>query len=115
LEFRLGDIQNPPIDPASVDLVILSQALHHAIDPLRAVEAAHRILRKPGRILILDLLAHGFEQARDLYADVWLGFSEVELVRFLKEAKFVETDIRIVARETKSPYFQTVFATGVKG
>jgi ubiquinone/menaquinone biosynthesis C-methylase UbiE len=115
LEFRLGDIQSPPIDPGSVDLVILSQALHHAIDPLRAVEAAHRILRKSGRILILDLLAHGFEQARDLYADVWLGFSEVELLRFLKEATFVETDVRIVSRETESPYFQTVFATGVKG
>ncbi|MBV9732460.1 MAG: ArsR family transcriptional regulator, partial [Verrucomicrobia bacterium] len=27
LEFRLGDIQSPPIDPGSVDLVILSQAL----------------------------------------------------------------------------------------
>jgi ArsR family transcriptional regulator len=71
-------------------------------------------LRKSGRILILDLLAHGFEQARELYADVWLGFSEVELLRFLKEAGFVQTDVRIVSRETKSPYFQTVFATGVK-
>jgi ArsR family transcriptional regulator len=30
LEFRLGDLQNPPIAPGSVDLVILSQALHHA-------------------------------------------------------------------------------------
>ena len=115
LEFRLGDLQSPPIDAGSVDLVILSQALHHAIDPLRAVQAAHRILRKSGRILILDLLAHGFEQARDLYADVWLGFSEVELLRLLKEAKFVDTDVRIVSRETESPYFQTVFATGVKG
>ena len=115
LEFRLGDIQSPPIEPSSVDLVILSQALHHAIDPLRAVQAAHRILRNPGRILILDLLAHGVEQAKELYADVWLGFSEVELLRFLKEAGFVQTDARVVARETKSPYFQTVLATGVKG
>src|SRR5215475_4857352 len=30
LEFRQGDLQNPPIEPHSVDLVVLSQALHHA-------------------------------------------------------------------------------------
>src|SRR4026209_69746 len=32
LEFRLGDLQNPPVEAGSVDLVILSQALHHAED-----------------------------------------------------------------------------------
>ena len=35
LEFRLGDLQNPPVEPDSVDLVVLSQALHHAVDPRR--------------------------------------------------------------------------------
>ena len=114
LEFRLGDIESPPIESGTIDLAILSQALHHAIDPLRAIKAAHRILRKSGRILILDLFSHGFEQARELYADIWLGFSEVELLRLLKEAGFTQTDARVVSRETKSPYFQTVFATGVK-
>jgi len=114
LEFRLGDIENPPIESDSIDLAILSQALHHAIDPRRAIQAAHRILRKKGRVLILDLLAHGFEQARELYADVWLGFSEVELLRLLKDAGFSQAEARVVSRETESPYFQTVFATGVK-
>src|ERR1041385_1060857 len=33
LEFRQGDLQTPPIEPESVDLVILSQALHHAEEP----------------------------------------------------------------------------------
>jgi SAM-dependent methyltransferase len=114
LEFRLGDIENPPIEPGSIDLAILSQALHHAIDPRRAIQAAYQILRQNGRILILDLLAHGFEQARELYADIWLGFSEVELLRLLKDAGFSRADARVVSRETKSPYFQTVLATGVK-
>ena len=44
LEFRLGDLQNPPIEPGSVDLVILSQALHHAEVPADAIVAAHKIL-----------------------------------------------------------------------
>ncbi len=45
LEFRQGDLQNPPIEASSVDLVILSQALHHAEIPADAIAAAHKILR----------------------------------------------------------------------
>src|SRR5580704_4823611 len=41
LEFRLGDLENPPIQPDSVDLVILSQALHHAANPARAIQSAY--------------------------------------------------------------------------
>jgi ubiquinone/menaquinone biosynthesis C-methylase UbiE len=112
LEYRLGDIENPPIAPETIDLAILSQALHHAVNPARAIEAAYRLLRPDGRILILDLLAHTFEQARELYADVWLGFSEVELSYALKNAGFIETEVRVVSRENESPFFQTILATG---
>src|SRR3989440_3216872 len=58
LEYRLGDIQEPPVDNNSVDLAIFSQALHHAIRPERAIAAAHRMLKKNGRVMILDLLSH---------------------------------------------------------
>src|SRR5258707_10873131 len=67
LEFRLGNLQNPPIDAGSVDLVILSQALHHAEIPADAIAAARKILKKGGQILILDLLKHNFDKARELY------------------------------------------------
>src|SRR5882672_6287571 len=69
LEFRLGDLQRPPVDPQSVDLAVLSQALHHAEDPASALAAIHRIIRPGGQIMILDLLRHNFEQARQLYGD----------------------------------------------
>jgi ArsR family transcriptional regulator len=59
-------------------------------------------------------LSHGYEQARDLYADLWLGFSEVELVRLLEQAEFRDNDVQVVSKEPNSPYFQTVLATGVK-
>src|SRR6266446_3791368 len=63
LEFRLGDLQNPPIEPESVDLAILSQALHHAEEPAKAVAAAYKTLRAGGQIMILDLAKHNFERA----------------------------------------------------
>src|SRR5437660_5826194 len=114
LEYRLGDIEDPPIAKNSVDLAILSQALHHAIKPERAIQSAHRILKKNGRIVVLDLLSHRFEKARELYADHWLGFSEVRLHELLERTGFREIEISVVAREKQSPQFQTVFATGVK-
>ena len=114
LEYKLGDIEDPPIAAGSVDLALFSQALHHASKPARALAAAHRILKRGGRVAILDLLQHNFEDARKLYADLWLGFSEVELDRMLKEAGFSKIDISIVSRETQSPHFQTIFATAIK-
>ena len=115
LEFRLGDIEEPPIEPGTVDLAVLSQALHHATAPQQALEAAYRILKPGGKVVVIDLLRHTFEKARQLYADVWLGFAEVELEEMLTAAGFSEVETTVVHRESRSPHFQTVLAIGVKG
>lgn len=114
LEFRLGDLQEPPLEPASVDLVILSQALHHAEDPAKALASAHRVLRPRGRVMILDLLKHRFVQAHELYGDRWLGFSESELQCWLEAAGFKRIEITVVAEEEEPPHFQTVLGCGEK-
>ncbi len=114
LEYRLGDIEEPPIEKKSVDLALFSQALHHAASPQRALDAAYRILKDDGRIIILDLASHSYDQARELYAHVWLGFSEIELQEMLKKAGFSKVEVSIVSREKQAPNFQTLLATGVK-
>lgn len=114
LEYRLGEIEDPPIAKSSVDIALLSQALHHAISPQRAIDAAFRILKPGGKIVILDLLSHSYEQAKELYAHVWLGFSSMELHTMLTKAGFHEIDIQVVSREQQTPHFQTILATGVK-
>src|ERR1035437_8489474 len=81
LEFRQGDLQTPPIEANSVDLVILTQALHHAEDPAAALVSAAKLLKPNGQILILDLLKHNFDKAHELYGDRWLGFAESDLHR----------------------------------
>jgi len=115
LEFRQGDLQNPPIEKNSVDLVILSQALHHAADPASALRAVHGILKPGGQILILDLLQHNFTKARELYGDMWPGFAESDLHHWLEAAGFKKIEISIVAREEQPPHFQTILAAGQRG
>lgn len=114
LEFRLGDLQNPPVEAGSVDLVILSQALHHAADPAAALVSAARLLKPHCQLLLLDLLAHKFEKARELYGDRWLGFAESDLHRWLEAAGFKRIEISVVAREEQPPHFQTILAVGEK-
>ena len=114
LEYRLGDIESPPIDDSSVDLAILSQALHHAEHPPKALSEAHRILKPGGRLIVLDLLQHTFEKARELYFDTWLGFPEAELAEMITSAGFSEVETAIVDREEIPPNFQTLLARATK-
>lgn len=114
LEFRLGDLENPPLDPGSVDLVILSQALHHAEDPAKALGGAYRILKDGGQLMILDLARHTFEMAHELYGDRFLGFQESDLHRWLEAAGFKRIEISVVAREEQPPQFETILASGVR-
>ncbi|MDR1009665.1 MAG: metalloregulator ArsR/SmtB family transcription factor [Opitutaceae bacterium] len=114
LAYKLGDIEDVPLPGASVDLAILSQALHHARHPQKAVAEAHRILRPGGRLLVLDLKAHTFEKARELYSDIWLGFQENVLHGLLKKAGFQQVEVSVVAREAMEPFFETLLASGTK-
>jgi len=58
----------------------------------------------------MDLQKHNFDQARELYADVWLGFSQAEIADMLSRAGFHRGDISIVHREESAPHFEIVLA-----
>jgi ArsR family transcriptional regulator len=114
LEYRLGDLEELPLRDGEVDLTLFHQSLHHALHPRAAIHEAARVLRPKGRIVVMDLLKHGFEQARDMYAHVWLGFSELELVDLLQDAGFHSIEACVVHREEEAPHFETVLVIGQK-
>ena len=114
LTYKLGDIESVPLPDKSVDLAILSQALHHANHPQHAVNEACRILKPGGQVLILDLAEHNYEKAHEQFGDLWLGFKESALHGFLKKAGFLKVEVTAVAREEQEPHFETLLASGVK-
>ena len=114
LTYKLGDIEQVPLPDKSVDLAILSQALHHASHPQTAVNEAFRILKTGGQLLVLDLKEHTFEQAHELYGDLWLGFKESTLHGFLKKSGFQKVEVSVVSHEENEPHFETLLASGIK-
>ena len=114
IDFRLGDMEELPIAAGEVELAFFSQSLHHALHPARALEEAARILAPGGRVVILDLVRHRFEEARELYADEWLGFTESELEGMLAAAGFTAIETSIVDKDPDAPQFQTLLAVAAK-
>ena len=114
LEYRLGDMEELPIETEEVEMVLMHQVLHHALHPQTALKEAYRVLKPGGRIVLLDLLKHDVEAARDLYADVWLGFSQVELIEFFRAAGFHRIEVSVVDRTPEAPHFETIMAIAEK-
>jgi len=113
IAWKRGELDRLPIADASVDVALLSQALHHAPDPGAALAEAHRILRTRGRVLILDLREHEETWVRAKLGDRWLGFSESRLRGLLDGAGFTDVVVRVGARRQTDP-FSVLVAAGTK-
>src|SRR4029077_19776709 len=71
--WKRGELERLPIKDGSADVALLSQALHHAANPARAVAEAARIPVPGGRVLILDLREHEEEWVKSKLGDRTLG------------------------------------------
>jgi len=113
ITWKQGDLERLPIKDATIDIALLSQALHHAEHPDRALAEAARILRPGGRVLILELREHDETWVRAKLGDRWLGFSDTHLQALLRDAGFEQTTVRTGARRASDP-FAVLIAAGTR-
>jgi ubiquinone/menaquinone biosynthesis C-methylase UbiE len=113
ITWKQGDLLKLPVADASVDVALLSQALHHASDPPRALAEAVRILRPGGRVLVLDLREHDQAWVRERLGDQQLGFDDDALAKLLRGAGLEQVRVNVGARRTGDP-FTVLIASGAK-
>jgi SAM-dependent methyltransferase len=112
--WKTGELEKLPLRDGSVDVAMLSQALHHAANPARAVAEAARVTAPGGRVLVLDLRTHHEEWVRAKLGDRRLGFDDDELRKMLSGAGLEQVKAGVGARKAGDP-FTVLIATGTKG
>jgi ArsR family transcriptional regulator len=113
IAWKRGELEKLPIADGQVDVAMLSQALHHAQEPARALAEAVRVIAPGGRVLVLDLRTHSETWVRSKLGDRVLGFSDAELARMLASAGLKDVRVAVGARRTGDP-FTVLVACGVK-
>ena len=111
--WKRGELEKLPLRDASVDVALLSQALHHAPDPARALSEASRVVAPGGHVLVLDLREHDEKWVKNRLGDRWLGFSDETLAKLLKRAGLTDVRVNVGARRTGDP-FTVIVASGRK-
>jgi ubiquinone/menaquinone biosynthesis C-methylase UbiE len=74
VEFRIGNVENMPLQDSSVDAVVGNMVLHHCPHPEIAISEMSRVLKPGRRVAVSDLQEHDHEWLRREHADLWLGF-----------------------------------------
>jgi SAM-dependent methyltransferase len=113
VEWKRGELEKLPIQDGTVDVALLSQALHHAAVPATALAEAVRILKPGGRVLLLELRGHQEHWVRERLGDTWLGFDDDELKRLMENAGLTDVKVSVGARRARDP-FTVLIASGVK-
>lgn len=113
ITFLAADLEKLPLPTASVDLVVISQSLHHVsrIDAVLAEGA--RLLKAGGRMVVLELLPHEEDWVRSRLGHQHLGF-DPEALRAAMANAGLTTELIPAGRESGAP-FKAFLLTGTRG
>ena len=102
VDLRRGELEALPIDNASVDAAALMLVLHHVPDPARALAEVARVLKPGGAVILVDMLPHDREHYRQQMGHVWMGFSEEQIDRLLRDSGFGEIRIAGLSPDSRA-------------
>ncbi len=83
IRFLRQDLHRLSLPDAHLDLVVISQSLHHVQEPAAVLGEAFRIVKGGGRLILLELMPHEERWVLDRLGHRHLGFEPSELERIL--------------------------------
>jgi ubiquinone/menaquinone biosynthesis C-methylase UbiE/DNA-binding transcriptional ArsR family regulator len=97
-----GELEELPLDDASLDAATMCLVLHHLADPPAALAEAHRVLKSDGRLLLVDMFEHDRAEYRQQMGHVWLGFSRAQIEQWLDQTGFGDVRVRALPADPQA-------------
>ncbi len=98
VEFRLGKIEEMPVETASVDWIVSNCVINLSPEKEKVFAEAYRVLRPGGKLLISDVVAEGLPE--DVRQDIsaWAScvagaVTESEYLAMIRDAGFEQVEI----------------------
>ncbi|GEL75130.1 MULTISPECIES: ArsR/SmtB family transcription factor [Myxococcus] len=113
IRFLREDLHRLSLASGSLDLVVISQSLHHVEEPQAVLAESARLLKPGGRLVLLELMPHDERWVLERLGHRHLGFAPESLEAALREAGFTSLTRETHARDGASP-FRVFLLTGVK-
>jgi len=99
VEFRLGEIEELPVEDASIDVIISNCVINLSPDKERVFKEAFRVLKPGGRLMVSDLvlvkdLPDSIKKSIEAYVGCLAGaIKKDEYVKFITIAGFKEVKV----------------------
>jgi ArsR family transcriptional regulator len=113
IRFLPAPMEETSLEGGSLDLIVISQSLHYVEAPLQVLAEAHRILRKGGRVLVLELAPHSEQWVMSQLRHQWLGFEPGQVGAWLEASGFSEVELDGFSKQGGGP-FRVIIASGSK-
>jgi ubiquinone/menaquinone biosynthesis C-methylase UbiE len=105
MTFTIGDAQRVPLADSALDLAVTSYSLHHISDPARVISEMSRVVKKGGRVGLIDIEAPTDPEVRALNHRIEFirdNSHSRSLTQDEFESMFAAAGLRITAMEHKS-------------
>ncbi len=102
VEFRLGEIENLPVEGNSIDVIISNCVINLSPDKQSVFKEAYRVLKPGGRLMVSDLvlvqeLPEVIKESVEAYVGCLAGAAiKQDYLRFIKQAGF--ENIKIISQ-----------------
>lgn len=106
-------LEETSIEAETIDIVFFSQSLHHLKDPLTGLKEAFRVLKKGGRILVMELSEHDECWVKEKLGHLHTGFKPSYLKKIIKQAGFDLSSSEVINSGDKDS-FKVILSCGIK-